>query len=138
MLRKDTIAGNGAFSFFQFTQANSGCFSLLSVSACKDTIQGNVWLGNWGTSLDMRDDSVSCLILRDGLAYYCASINREERPIFVVKLNENDNKDRTKEPKGAYNPRNSLNVSIFCLFVLKKYVIINYLFDITYDNRTTL
>ena len=104
----------------------------------KDTIQGNVRLGNWGTSLDMRDDSVACLILRDGLAYYCASINREERPIFVVKLNENDNKDRTKEPKGAYNPRNSLNVSIFCLFVLKKYVIINYLFDITYDNRTTL
>ncbi len=104
----------------------------------KDTIQGNVRLGNWGTSLDMRDDSVACLILRDGLAYYCASINREERPIFVVKLNENDNKDRTKEPKGAYNPQNSLNVSIFCLFVLKKNVIINYLFDITYDNRTTL
>ena len=124
--------------FFQFTQANSGFFSLLSVSACKDTIPGNVRLGNWGTSLDMRDDSVACLILRDGLAYYCASINREERPIFVVKLNENDNKDRTKEPKGAYNPRNSLNVSIFCLFVLKKNVIINYLFDITYDNRTTL
>ena len=104
----------------------------------KDTIAGNVGLGNSGTSMDVRAYSVACLILRDGLAYYCASISREERPIFVVKLNENDNKDRTKEPKGAYNPRNSLNVSIFCLFVLKKNVIINYLFDITYDNRTTL
>ena len=101
MLRKDTIAGNGAFSFLQFTQANSGFFSLLSVSACKDTIQGNVGLGNSGTSMDMRDDSDSCLILRGRLAYYCASISREERPVFVVKLNENDNKDRTKEPKGA-------------------------------------
>lgn len=68
---------------------------------CKDTIRGNVGLGNSGTSMDMRDDSVACLILRDGLTYYCASISREERPIFVVKLNENDNKDRTKEPKGA-------------------------------------
>ena len=124
--------------FFQFTQASSGFFSLLSVSACKDTIRGNVGLGNSGTSLDMRDDSDSCLILRGRLAYYCASISREERPIFVVKLNENDNNDRTKEPKGAYNPRNSLNVSIFCLFVLKKNVIINYLFDNICDNRTTL
>ena len=67
----------------------------------KDTIAGNVGLGNSGTSMDVRAYSVSCLILRDGLAYYCASISREERPIFVVKLNENDNKDRTKEPKGA-------------------------------------
>lgn len=117
MLRKDTIAGNGAFSFFQFTQASSGFFSLLSVSSCKDTIQGNVGLGNSGTSMDVRAYSVACLILRDGLTYYSASISREERPIFVVKLNENDNKDRTKEPKGAYNPRNTLNVSIFCLFV---------------------
>ena len=138
MLRKDTIAGNGAFSFVQVPLTSSGYFSLLSEILCKDTIWGNVGLGNSGTSMDMRAYSVACLILRDGLAYYCASINREERPIFVVKLNENDNKDRTKEPKGAYNPRNSLNVSIFCLFVLKKNVIINYLFDITYDNRTTL
>ena len=79
MLRKDTIAGNGAFSFFQFAQASSGFFSLLSVSACKDTIQGNVRLGNWGTSLDMRDDSDSCLILRDGLAYIYPSIYKAKK-----------------------------------------------------------
>ena len=56
------------------------------------------WCFQFSFSLlkQVRDDSVACLILRDGLAYYCASINREERPIFVVRKWQQGQDERTE------------------------------------------
>ena len=47
-------------------------------------------------------------------AHYCASISREERPLFVVKLEENDNTDRTKEQKEAHTQ----SEHAYCQYVL--------------------
>jgi hypothetical protein len=52
---KDTMAGKGAFSLFQFTHAISVYFSLLPIFfACKGTMRGNVGLGNSGTSREIK------------------------------------------------------------------------------------
>lgn len=73
------------------------------------------------------------------IAHYCASISREERPLFVVKLEENDNTDRTKEQKEAHTQ----SEHAYCQYVLPMQikeikVTEKYLFDYTFDNKNRL